>query len=71
MAVRVLADRIQADKTEEVDLAEGATGMDLLRRLGLSPDAHLLIRGETPIPVDAPLTEGERVIILSVVSGGA
>ncbi len=68
--MRITADLVRAMKTESVDLPEGATGLDLLKRLGLAPDAHLLLRGEAPIPVDERLADGEQVIILAVVSGG-
>ncbi len=69
--MRVLAERVPTHKTDEIELPAKATGMDLLKRLNLSPDAHLLIRGERPIPVDEPLTEGEHLVILAVVSGGS
>ncbi len=69
--MRVTADLVQAHRVEDVELAAGATGMDLLEALRLAPDAHILIRGDLPIPVDAPLAAGERLIILSAVSGGA
>ena len=62
---------MRAHRTEGVELPEGATGLDLLRKLGLPPDAHLVVRGDIPIPVDEPLAEGEELLILSVVSGGA
>ena len=68
--MRVTADLIQAHKVQEVELPAGATAMDLLKHLGLPPDAHLLLRGDRPIPVDAPLAEGECVRILSAISGG-
>ncbi len=69
--MRVTADLVQAHQVQEVELAPKATGMDLLERLGLAPDAHVLLRGDRPIPVDEPLLEGERLIVLAVVSGGA
>ncbi len=68
--MRVHADLVQRHRVEEVELRSGATGMDLLERLHLAPDAHILIRGDLPIPVDAPLADGERLVILSAVSGG-
>jgi sulfur carrier protein ThiS len=66
----VSAELVQARRVVTVELPESGTGLDLFRRLGLAPDAHLLIRGETPIPMDAPLSDRERVRILAVVSGG-
>ncbi len=51
-------------------LEPGATGGDLLSALRLPPDAHLLVRGDVPIPIDEPLRDGERIRVIGVVSGG-
>ena len=58
-------------KEESVELGSGARGLDLLRALRLAPDAHILIRGEAPIPADTALQDGERIRVIGVVSGGA
>jgi len=50
---------------------ENATGLDLLKKLGLAPDAHILLRVDVPIAVDEPLADGDRVRIIAVVSGGS
>lgn len=52
------------------DLPPNATGLDLVRSLGLAPDAHVLVRGETPIPEDEALRDGDRIRVVAVVSGG-
>ncbi len=69
-AMRVTVERLQLHRTEDVDLSTGATGLDLFDRLGLAPDAHLLVRGDMPIPLDEPLQEGDALLVISVVSGG-
>lgn len=69
-AMRVTVELIQARKTESLELPQGATGLDLLGRLGLHPDAQLLVRGDRPIPVDEPLHDREHLSILTVGSGG-
>ena len=38
--------------------------------LDLAPDAHLLVRGDVPIPIDEPLEDGETIRVIAVVSGG-
>ncbi len=58
-------------KEESVELGSGARGLDLLRALRLAPDAHILIRGEAPIPADTALHDGEWIRVIGVVSGGA
>ncbi len=68
--MRVAVERLQLHRTEDVDLPAGATGLELFKRLGLAPDAHLLVRGDTPIPLDDTLREGDSLLVISVVSGG-
>jgi sulfur carrier protein ThiS len=68
--MRVSAELYPARETRPVDLPEGATGYDLMTRLQLAPDAHILVRGDVPIPIDEALHDGERVRVISVVSGG-
>jgi sulfur carrier protein ThiS len=66
MIVKVLSGR----KEEDIELPIGASGFDLLAALGLLPDAHILMRGASPFPIDETLVEGERVRIVKVASGG-
>jgi len=68
--MRITAELFPAKKELTAELGPGATGMDLLRTLKLAPDAHLLVRGDTPIPLDDRLTDGERLRVIAVVSGG-
>jgi len=53
-----------------VELPPNSTGMELVRALGLAPDVHVLVRGETPIPEDESLRDGDRIRVIAVVSGG-
>ncbi len=69
--MRVTVELVQARKEQTVELPSASTGLDLLRRLGLAPDAHLLVRGDSPIALDEPLADAERLRILAVVSGGS
>ncbi|MBI4416752.1 MAG: MoaD/ThiS family protein [Euryarchaeota archaeon] len=54
----------------DVELATDATGLALVRALGLAPDGHVLVRGDAPIPEDETLRDGDRIRVLAVVSGG-
>jgi len=54
----------------KIEIADNSTGLDLLKELELSPDIHILVRDNTPIPSDEKLYEGEKIRIISVVSGG-
>jgi sulfur carrier protein ThiS len=69
--VWITAELVQMRRTQHVELPEGSTGFDLLRELALAPDAHLVVRGERPLPLDEALIDEERIRVLSVVSGGA
>ncbi len=68
--MRITAEIFPGRREEPLELADGATGLDLLKALRLAPDAHILVRSETPIPADEILRKGERIRIIGVVSGG-
>jgi len=68
--MRVTAELFPARETRAIDLPEGASGYDLMKRLALAPDVHLLVRNDVPIPIDEKLVDGERLRVISVVSGG-
>ena len=69
--MRVTAEIIPARREEFVELTPSARGLDLLTALHLAPDAHILFRGDAPIPVDEHLVDGDRIRVVGVVSGGA
>lgn len=68
--MRIKVELYPAKREKTVQLDGGATGLDLAKALGLAPDAHILVRREVPISIDEPLVDGERLRIISVVSGG-
>jgi len=57
-------------KERILEMAEGSTGMELLQKLNLPYDVHILARDDIPIPLDEKLVDGEKIKIISVVSGG-
>lgn len=57
-------------RTRVLDLKARATVEDAIRCLELYPDAWIAVRGETPVPLDEPLREGDDLKLISVVSGG-
>jgi sulfur carrier protein ThiS len=69
--MRIVAEILPNRKEQDVELAPGATGVDLLRALKLAPDAYVLIRGDLPMPADEPLVEAEKIRLVRIVSGGA
>ncbi len=57
-------------KTVSVELPDGSTVEDLVRALSYLPDGWIAVRDGRPIPVDEPLTDGDELKLISVVSGG-
>jgi sulfur carrier protein len=57
-------------KAKDVRLPEGSTVETMLDSLGLYPDAHIVVRGKVPVPVDSPLVNGDQLRIVKVASGG-
>ena len=71
LRMRITVELFPAKQSKVLEIPDRATGLDLARALGLAPDAHILVRGESPIPIDAPLHDRERIRVISVVSGGS
>lgn len=55
----------------EVREVEAGTVAEVLRRLGLHRDAHLVVRGEDILTGDVRLGDDDAVEVLPVISGGA
>ena len=69
-SMRVTAEILPTRREEHMELGPSPTGLDLLRALGLAPDAHILVRRDVPIAADEPLVDGERIRVVGIVSGG-
>jgi sulfur carrier protein ThiS len=62
---------VEVDRQERVlQFPEEATVGSVLDSLGLFPDAHIVVRGKTPVPLDAPVVQGDRLRVIKVASGG-
>jgi sulfur carrier protein len=57
-------------ETRTLDLDPGSRVEDAMRALGLYPDAWVPVRGDTPVPVDEELKDGDRLKLVAAVSGG-
>ena len=69
--MRVIAELFPSRREEPIELGPNSKGLDLLRALRLAPDAHILVRRDIPIAVDEDLVDGDRIRVVTVVSGGA
>jgi sulfur carrier protein ThiS len=56
--------------TEEIDIKTGSKIYDLLKKLNLKPDNIIILRDNTPVPVDDILTNEQDLTIIKVASGG-
>jgi sulfur carrier protein ThiS len=63
MRVTILPDR-------EVREVDARTVAELLKRLGLHRDAHLVVRGQDILTSDVTLTEADQLEVWPVISGG-
>lgn len=57
-------------KFDDMNIKGGATGLELLKKLNLAPDAHIITRKGSPIPLDEKLSQGDKINIIQVISGG-
>ena len=57
------AKRVQLERSR-------ATVEDIIRAHGMRPDAVVVLRGTTPIPITESVADGEELQVLEVVSGG-
>jgi sulfur carrier protein ThiS len=57
-------------ESKTIEIKKGATADDAIRALGLFPDAWIPVKGNTPIPLDDVLEDGDELKLIAVVSGG-
>lgn len=55
---------------QEVDVASGSTVSDLLQKLNLKPGAFVVLKNNSPLPVNYVLIDDQELCILQVISGG-
>jgi sulfur carrier protein ThiS len=60
----------QKNGIRKVEVKEKATGLDLLAKLNLTYDAHIITRDNQPISIDEELKDNDEIGIIKVVSGG-
>ena len=56
--------------TDEIDIKSGSKMYDLLKKINLKPDNIIILRDNTPVPVDDILTDEQELTIIQVASGG-
>ena len=53
-----------------ISLPEGAKVLDVLEQLKLFADAHIVLRGKSPVPITETVRDGETLKVIKVASGG-
>jgi sulfur carrier protein ThiS len=53
-----------------VEVSSGASVLDVLRKIGCAPDAVVVIRHGTPLPLDATVETDDELKVVNVFSGG-
>ena len=56
-------------KEKELEVEEGTRYSEVLSSLGINPETVVLVKDNTPIPVDDFVEDGE-VVVMRVISGG-
>jgi sulfur carrier protein ThiS len=53
-----------------IEVPVGACVLDVLRRVGAPPDAVIVLRDGTPLPLDATVEANDQLRVVNVFSGG-
>jgi sulfur carrier protein ThiS len=56
--------------TTVVKLPQGSKVSDVLEQMKLFADAHIVLRGKTPVPITETVCAGETLKVIKVASGG-
>ena len=60
----------EAKVGKERKMSDGSRVLDLVRAIGVRPDEVLALIKDVPVPMDHVLHDGDRVELLTIVSGG-
>ena len=69
-SMKITVKILPLNSIKEVDLKSGLKVYDILKKINLRPDTCIVLKGNTPIPVDEILDEEQELSILQVASGG-
>jgi len=66
ITVKILPQNI----TKKIDIKHESKMYDVLQKINLKPDNIIILRDNTPVPVDDILTNEQELTIIQVASGG-
>jgi sulfur carrier protein ThiS len=61
---------IPQNTSQEIDIKNGSTVIDLLRTIHRRPDSVIVLKNKTPLPVDDVILDDQELSIIQVASGG-
>jgi sulfur carrier protein ThiS len=68
--LKVTAKLLRTNEFKKIDLKSGSTVFNLLEKMNMKPDTLIVVKDNTPIPVDDKLNDGDELTIILVSSGG-
>ncbi len=68
--MKVTAKILRSNNTKKIDLKSGSTVINLLEKLNMKPDTLIVMKDNSPIPIDDRLNDGDKLTIILVSSGG-
>ncbi|RLE69788.1 MAG: thiamine biosynthesis protein ThiS [Thermoprotei archaeon] len=68
--IRVVVEVVGRGMIREVNVKKGVKVEEVLRMIGLNPVEYVVILGRTLVPEDEMITQGTRLKLVPVVSGG-
>jgi len=68
--VKISVKLSRKNEIKKVNLEEGSTVLDLLKKLNLKPDTIIVMNNNLPIPDDDILEDKQKLTIIMVSSGG-
>ena len=60
----------RSNNKQDINLENGSTVLDLLKKINLKPDTVIIMDKEKPVPVDEIIEDGQKLTIIQVSSGG-
>ncbi|MUN28240.1 hypothetical protein [Sulfuracidifex metallicus] len=68
--MKVTVNLIKESRIIEVEIDEGSTVREVLKKIGYIPQGSVVVRGEIPIPEDDKVKDGDFLTVYLVATGG-
>ncbi len=69
-SMKITITLLPENTTQQLTIQKGTPIIDILKKIHLKPDGLIILRNNTPIPIDENLVHEESLSILKVASGG-